>query len=155
MPKATLTQTTQETAPVVPAVQPELVTELTAEQKFAIAVDKTVAESGCTPAEATTMIDVWLRKILNRTRTANTHTVWLSDGEMFVGYTHGARQKTRSYQIFEAVIPHDQVSAEGSAHQAIEDAILDPSRDEFSLYHHQTGEEQRHCTVTTSLGTAA
>jgi hypothetical protein len=124
-----------------------------AESNLDVAVDKVITETGCTGAEAYKMLNVWLPGILDRVRSSSNHSTLLTDAEMFVG-GYGSRTKSASYAIFDTCVPHDQVSADGSAHQAIENAVLDPSRDEFSLVHHQTGDVLKHCKLTVDLSVA-
>lgn len=139
--------------PKIDTAAPVAPTKETVKTPLDIAVDKVVAESDCTPAEAETMITDWLMPIVERSRRTG-GTAYPSDSEMFVG-GYGSTESTRSYAIFDQVMPHGEASAPGSAHEAIEKVVLDPSRDEYGLIHDQTGDRQRHCTVTTKIGTVS
>ncbi len=139
--------------PDIDTAAPAASTKETVKTPLDIAVDKVVAESGCTPAEAETMITDWLTSIVERSRKTG-GTAYPYDSEMFVG-GYGSSENTRSYEIFDSVMPHGQASTPGSAHEAMENVVLDPSRDEYGLIHDQTGDTQRHCTVTTMIGTVS
>ncbi|MDB5176957.1 MAG: hypothetical protein JWN75_625 [Candidatus Saccharibacteria bacterium] len=128
-----------------------------AEGKLDIAVQRVVAEVGanpdvrdCTPAEARTMITDWLIPIVERSRHTSGKRAYPTDAEMFVDdYEYST--PTRSYEIFDAVMPHSAESIDGSAHQAIEDVVLDPSKNEYALIHEQTG-TPGYCSVATLIG---
>ena len=105
-------------------------------------VDEAFAKTGCTEDEAAATLD-WVQGIVNRIREYGSgyRTYHPNDRDM----------ATRQYDIFDTVIPHGKTSAEGSAHQAIEQAGLDPSLGELSLLHDDTGTvRRRNCTVTIS-----
>ena len=139
--------------PKIDTAAPVAPTKETVKTPLDIAVDKVVAESDCTPAEAKTMITDWLTPIVERSRRTG-GTAYPYDSEMFVG-GYGSTENTRSYAILDRVMPHGEASTPGSAHEAIEKVVLDPSRDEYGLIHDQTGDTQRHCTVTTMIGTVS
>lgn len=125
--------------------------EVTTKSPLDIAVDKTVAEAGCTPVEAETMITDWLCPILERSREGGGGMTYVYDEEMFDGY-HGSTVLTKSYQIFDSVLSHGETSTADSAHEAIEKAVLKPELNEFSLIHSQTEGRVQHCYVATHIG---
>ena len=125
--------------------------ETTEKSALDIAVDKIVAESGCMPAEAETMLTDWLVPILERSREDGGGMTYVYDEEMFDG-GHGSTALTRSYKIFDKVMSHGQGSTPGTAHEAIEKAVLKPELNEFSLIHDQTDGRVQHCYVATHIG---
>lgn len=122
------------------------------QERIGIAVKKVVDETGCKPGEAHAMIVNWLSPIVKRALASTGKTAYPTDSEMFVGRFHGATQQTRSYEIFDQVMPHGESSKPGSAHEAIEAALLDPSKDQYALTHDQLGPERKHCALCVGVG---
>lgn len=137
--------------PKIDTAAPVAPTKETVKTPLDIAVDKVVAESDCTPAEAKTMITDWLVPILERSREDGGGMTYVYDEEMFDG-NHGSTALTRSYKIFDKVMSHGQGSTPGTAHEAIEKAVLKPELNEFSLIHDQTDGRVQHCYVATHIG---
>src|SRR5579871_3385228 len=102
-----------------------------------------VRETQCSTAHAVSTLD-WIEGFIDRARRAGYRVQLPTTDQM----------ATPQYRTFEAIIPHGASSHPGSAHEAVERALLDPSRDEFSLVHNQTDEPgTRHfCTVQVCIG---
>lgn len=64
-------------------------------------------------------------------------------------YPSTEQLRSPGYRVFHLVIPHGQrVAPPGSAHAAIEDAVLDRARGELSLHHDMRPNGQyTHCGV--------
>jgi hypothetical protein len=116
-------------------------TELQALREAAIQAIRT--ETGCSIRHARVTLD-WINNFVVRARMADYRHQYPTDDQMC----------TPQYRTFDAVIPHGQSSQPGSAHEAIEKAVLDPNRDEFSLLHDQRDDigSPRYCTVQVCLG---
>jgi hypothetical protein len=69
-------------------------------------------------------------------------------------YPSSAQMHSEQYGVFEQVMPHGTIAAPGSAHAAIEAAVLDPSRDEFGLRHENRDDAtaaRTYCHVTVEM----
>lgn len=116
---------------------------------YDIAVDRVVAETHCTPDEAKSMMR-WLGRLLDRARQAPGQIVFPRSKEMW----------GRDYRVFDAVMGHDAVAPVGSAHEALQNALLYPSVGELTIGHAQRNEfgevaapgERLYCTVTIGVG---
>jgi hypothetical protein len=95
------------------------------------AVAKLMAETGCTKHEARNTL-TWLASLLDRARRAK---------QLYgqaVMHPYDDEMATRSYDIFDTVVPHNATPAPDSAHDIIGRHLLDASQGEMFLTHYQT-----------------
>lgn len=104
-----------------------------------VAVDRIVAETGCSRNTAKKTIH-WIGGFVERARASEYYTQYPTAGQLC----------SPLYVVFDKVIPHGKPSKPGSAHEAIERALLDPSCDEFSLRHDM--ESREYCAVDILVG---
>ena len=90
-------------------------------------IERIVAESGYTPAEAEAAI-VWLQSVLNAARAKGYATQYPSDEEL----------QTPQYQVVDAIMSHGAVAAPGSAHAMVQALLLNPVLDENNLTHSES-----------------
>lgn len=117
--------------------------EETVQSPTDIAVDKIVAETSCTPQEAASCLG-WISGFVEAARCTNYSWQYPTTGQM----------AGRDYEIFDKIMEHGAVAAPGSAHEAVQAAVLDPSRDELTLTHDDRDEfgSPRYCTVQVAIG---
>ena len=102
-----------------------------------LAIDAIVSEAGCTYKEADSTLS-WISRFVTEARECDYVVIHPDDDDM----------SGREYEIFDLVVPHDGTAQPGSAHKAIEEALLDPSKDEFALSHSQiTRGNREYCNV--------
>ena len=108
-----------------------------------VAVKAIVRETGCSSKHAVATL-AWIESFVKRSRLSSYRTQFPTDGQL------GSPQ----YATFDKVVPHGAFSKSGSAHEAIERALLDPAQDEFSLVHDMRDEygSPRFCQVQVCLG---
>lgn len=107
-----------------------------------LAIDAIVRETNCTRYEAEKTLE-WINQFVTASRKHSYQSVYPSKIQM----------RTREYAIFDQIMPHGAASAPGSAHKAIETALLDPTRNEYTLLHDRRDEEHSpaFCTVQVCL----
>jgi hypothetical protein len=105
-------------------VAPQRFVRLSKRQRLNEAVDRIVDESACTRREAWLTLG-FIRVLMWRSRRSR-------NGQQQISWFFAQNEP---YSIFDAVIPHNQDSADGSAHRAIEDALLKHRRGEFAIRH--------------------
>jgi len=112
----TVHQETVVAQPAAPARSPRL-----------LAIEAIMRETDCSKTRAKKTLDFvfWL---VRKARRAQYGLVFPTNRQL----------ASPSYGVFHQVIPHGQYSSPGSAHQAIEDVVLDRSREEVSIYHDMT-----------------
>ena|GEM_PF-2887322 len=81
-------------------------------------------ETDCSHRQAKRLIN-WLDQLIHKTRKYNYESYYLTDLELM----------SPSYELFDTVIPHDQVSTRGSAHELLEKLLLDPTKGELGFTH--------------------
>ncbi len=91
-----------------------------------IAIRAIILETACLWEEAESTLE-WINRFVHECREGGYYPVHPTDADML----------GREYEIFDLVVPHDGTAKLGSAHKAIEKALLDPSKDEFALRHFQ------------------
>lgn len=97
-------------------------------------------ETGCTERVARGTVS-WVGELVERARQGGCDSVvFPTDAEM----------ATTAYRIFDRIAPHGCTATPGSAHAAVEAAVLDPARDETGLVHEQR--ERRYCEVRVVVG---
>lgn len=94
-----------------------------------IAVERIMAEAECTRREALLTIN-WVKRFVHAARKNDYATQYPTDRQL----------DSTEYYIFDAIMPHGAGAQPGSAHEALEKAVLDPRRDEYSLRHEMNGE---------------
>lgn len=129
------------TAPASP-VESEIIAPASPAELRARAIEAIVRENGCTEAEAESTLR-WINGYVVASRCRRYRTMYPSDSKL----------RSKEYRIFDSIIPHGATSAPGSAHQAIENALLDRTRDEVTIMHDQRDEldSPRYCTVQVCL----
>lgn len=116
---------------VTPAPAPE--SQVTARDT---ALQAIVTETGCTPVEAEACYGLAAR-FVDGARTGG-------------GIMHpdDADMSGREYVLFDKVVPHDAEAAPGSAHEALQVALLDPTKGEQTILHSDLGTPpRRFCSV--------
>lgn len=108
----------------------------------ALAIEAMVRETGCTHPEAEKTL-TWIEQFVEASRKSAYESVYPTEDQMC----------TREYEIFDQIMPHGAASTPGSAHQAIEAALLDLTRNEFTLLHDRRDElhSPAFCTVQVCL----
>ena len=96
----------------------------TSDQRVIAATVATTHETCHTTAEATEMLER-LYGFIQRSRQQDYAVVIIPEDEM----------RTNWYAIFDQVIPHGAMAEPGSAHDAIEKALLDSLKNEVGLVH--------------------
>ncbi len=91
-----------------------------------IAIRAIILETACLWEEAESTLD-WINRFVVEARDYGYPVLHPTDDQM----------SGREYKIFDLVVPHDGTAKPGSAHKAIEEALLDPSKDEFAIRHFQ------------------
>lgn len=124
------------------AAQERRVKEVAPPSQRTVAIRLTMAETGCTEKQAADMIK-WLDVYVRRARRTNYRSQYPTDGSM----------RTDEYRLFEQVIPHGATSREGSAHEAIERALLNPSMDEYTITHEgrDDAHSPRYCQIQVAI----
>lgn len=105
-----------------------------------IAIERIMVEAECTRYEAMKTI-AWVKKFVCAARRDNYATQYPTDEQLDSG----------EYGIFDAIMPHGAGAQPGSAHEALEKLVLDPTRDEYSLRHNMDG--QGYCEVDILIST--
>jgi hypothetical protein len=83
----------------------------------------------------------WLKQRLEQTRAQGGDTFHPNDAEM----------RTKSYDVFDMVIPHGQLPRPGTPHDILSRHVIDPSLGETALLHNQTVVGRRtDCNVSVS-----
>ncbi|MFZ1811982.1 MAG: hypothetical protein WAU02_00445 [Candidatus Saccharimonadales bacterium] len=126
------------TAPAMPS--PESVSP---KPSKSVVLDLIMAEAGCTRSNAGNVLK-WIDGLVKRARAARYGLVYPTAEEL----------RSRNYAIFDQIMPHGEASKPGSAHEAVERFLLNPSRDEIGLIHDMTDtpDNPSYCTVRVSLG---
>lgn len=96
----------------------------------ATAVKLIVSETSCTSDHAKHTLS-FIAKRLAEARDCG-GTCWMDHSQALCG----------QYQTFRQVIPHGMPSSAGSAHEAIERALLDSAHGEFGIRHDGDGEDE-------------
>lgn len=132
-------------------VRAEQITVVTVEPQTAydIAVERIVAETGCRVKRAKAML-TWLNGLLDRARRSHNGVAFPTDQEM----------GGRNYQLFDRIMDHGAVAAVGSAHEALQTALLNPGNGELTITHDQMNEfgqrakpgQALYCTVQIGVG---
>ena len=103
-----------------------------------VALASIIAEAGCTPAEARTTLAM-IRQAVTNIRCGGYYPYHMPH-DVLAG---------RTYEIFDAVMPHGVSAQPDSAHAAIEACVLDLTLGEISLMHDvATLGERTYCTVS-------
>ena len=122
--------------PIVAEAVPAQVDLVTAR---AAAVQAIMQEVGCTEALASSTVD-WIAVQVAQARTAQYHTAFPTATAM----------AQPEYRVFDQVMQHDATAQPGSAHEAIQAALLDLSRNETTLLHTDRADapdSPRYCQV--------
>jgi hypothetical protein len=98
------------------------------------------AEARCTEAQAADTL-VWVERFVCAARDQGYGVVYPTPSDM----------SGPSYYIFHGIVGHGSVARPGSAHEKVELAVLDYSRDEYALRHDVTDDSRHYCTVTVCL----
>lgn len=106
-------------------------------------LDAIVNQTGCTRSLAGRTIN-WIDSFVRCAR-ANSYATQFPTTQQL---------RSQEYRVFDAIVGHGQTSTEGSAHDLIERHLLDPARDEFSLFHDMRDEvgSPNYCQVQVCTG---
>lgn len=103
------------------------------------AIDQVALEARCTPAEARNLLE-WIRSIVHEARRTDYQPQLPTTSDM----------SGRTYLILDHIMPHASRSRPGSAHAALEAALLDQNRGELAIMHDNRSagaEMPLHCEV--------
>lgn len=109
-------------------VAPSLPTQQSMYARMATAVNLIAIEAGCSRRRAW-MTLLWIWSLVWQARRHD-----YAERRMTM-----VTQWVFPYRQFDVVIPHDSVAAPGSAHQAIENALLNHQRGELNIRHENNG----------------
>lgn len=117
------------------------------ESPYDIAVKKIVEEAfdetGCTEADAKAAI-TWLNRYVEAARVDDYAWQFPCTDDM----------QGIEYKILDVVMQHGAVATAGSAHEALQNALLDPSKGELTLLHDDRDEEgtPTYCSFQVAIG---
>lgn len=110
------------------------------------AINLIIKETGCTRVLAEQALG-WMRNRVKETRRLQNKNVFSIGHSRIVLPTNG-QMTGPVYKIIDLIMPHGKFATPGTAHAAVEAAVIDRSKDEFALRHAQLDVDHvQYCTV--------